>query len=169
MTYPKSHSRPSSSLLWVNLYRDLNCQGPWPGPLDEGPGLAWNHAESKWQDQLCWDWGLPTWGQDQRGLDKGAVWGSGKESSEDWFIDTYLRQDKEAKSPSQLLKDWFELMGLGSNSSSTFRSIWSGASYLTSVSLFSPSVMWDYISPTKKALERVDSVPSHPSYEGLWF
>lgn len=43
-----------------------------------------------------------------------------------------------------------------------------GASYLTSLSLFSPSVMWDYISPTKKALERVDPVPSHPLHEGLW-
>ena len=46
-----------------------------------------------------------------------------RESSEDWFIDTHLGQDKEVKSPSQLLKDWFELMGLGSNNSSTFRNI----------------------------------------------
>lgn len=118
----------------------------------------------------CAETGVFQHGDETKGaLTEEQSGGVGRESSEDWFIDTYLRQDKEAKSPSQLLKDWFELMGLGSNSSSTFRNIWSGASYLTSVSLFSPSVTWDCISPTKKALESVDSVPSHPLYEGLWF
>ena len=43
-----------------------------------------------------------TWQRSSLGDGKGKM---GRESSEDWFIDTHLGQDKEAKSPSQLLKD----------------------------------------------------------------